>query len=127
MVHLPGRHRRSPGGNRPVSEIDLLRAWLDETRNTPEHRGHKLTISASRHWQTVNRLLNYVDPLEAIVRDLAAREPLAQLGDTPYHDCSLCGAHNDPPGQPYTNTPPAVIHDEACPHRRAKEWVEAHP
>lgn len=57
---------------------------------------------------------------QAIVRDLAAVEPTTQLGDTPYEACSLCGAHNDPPGQPYTSTPAAVVHDEACPWNRAR-------
>lgn len=52
--------------------IALLREWRNVTRNTPNQRSHKLTISASRHWHTVDRLLDHVDRLETIVRDLAA-------------------------------------------------------
>jgi len=57
-------------------------------------------------------------PLEAIVRDLAAQYPIA-AGETsgdPY--CTLCTGES-------VSEP--VTHDDRCPHRRAVEWVMAHP
>lgn len=61
-----------------MSEIDLLRAWRDETRNTPEHRSHAKTISPSRHWNTVDLLLVHADELEAMVERLRAAAPASE-------------------------------------------------
>lgn len=56
--------------------------------------------------------------LEAIVRDLAARNPNRYDDDGEYHGCMLCAA-----------VVPVKFadHDPSCPWRRASEWVAQHP
>lgn len=67
--------------------------------------------------------------LRAIVRDLAANEPLAEMNsDYPqYRYCLYCEANNAPgPGRPETSDPPGVVHADGCNWRKAVEWVERH-
>lgn len=66
-------------------------------------------------------------PLEAIVRDLAGRDPLTDI-DPDYGNwiCLLCPDDWEEEG-PYRLTAAEVPHHGDCPWRRAKEWVEAHP
>jgi hypothetical protein len=73
--------------------------------------------------------------LEAIVRDLAARDDTADEDDDGNKvPCIYCGAEptgNDrSDGEGYDTgymSPPLDEHEPGCIWRRAREWVEAHP
>jgi hypothetical protein len=76
--------------------------------------------------EAVNRLVTEHAALEAIVRDLAGRDPLTDI-DPEFGDyvCLLCP--DDWDDVEFRQMPADVPHHEDCPWRRAREWVEAHP
>ncbi len=62
--------------------------------------------------------------LEAIVRDLAARDLVADIDpDYSVYACLACPDEHDESYRSHAE----VVHAESCPWRRAREWVADHP
>lgn len=64
---------------------------------------------------------------EAIVRDLAARDPIVSTGGRDWYDFICVDCPEDHEGSGPVEDEAEIRHAGNCLHRRACEWVAAHP
>lgn len=94
------------------AEISYLLGQVDDMAEDPDQQDD--LVPTMRDIALREEVLK----LRAIVRDLAADEPVAPIGHDEVSTCMLCGNDSDEAVAGH------VEHAENCPWRRAVEWVD---